>query len=70
MAEERKDAPVLRWEDRNDINLWWVKKKYKTVLHIYHNAFIFVLVRNQLMALEQTFWQQQLELLPETKDTP
>lgn len=46
------------------------KDNYKTVLHIFHNVITFVLVRNQQVALEQTFWHQHLDVLPETKDTP
>lgn len=46
------------------------KDNYKTVLHTFYNVITFVLVRNQQVALEQTFWHQHLDVLPETKDTP
>lgn len=46
------------------------KDNYKTVLHIFYKAIMFILVRNQQAALEQTFSHQHLDVLPETKDTP
>lgn len=35
MAEEHKDNPALRGEDRDDVVLWWVKKTTTKLYSIY-----------------------------------